>query len=182
MGKMEQVLKSEIVRLARKEIRATCVPLARDVRRLKRQVARLKKTVDALEKLRARLEEEMIREKAKLGAPPEAVRAARFSPQLIKKLRKRLGVSQGELAVLAGVSASAVAAWEQARARPRGRNREALVALRGLGKREVRRILAERMTGPEPTAKKGRRRRKKAPGSGTKRLPAAKPRPRQQQG
>jgi len=180
MGKMEQVLKSEIVRLARKEIRATCVPLARDVRRLKRQVSRLKKTVDALEKLKARLEEEVIGEKAKLEAPPQAVRAARFSPQLIKKLRKRLGVSQGELAVLARVSSSAVAAWEQARARPKGRNREALVALRGLGKREVKRILAERMAGPEPPAKKPKKPRKEARGSGTRRLPAAKPRPRQQ--
>jgi hypothetical protein len=34
MGKMEQMLKSEITRLARKQMRATCLPLARDVRRL----------------------------------------------------------------------------------------------------------------------------------------------------
>ena len=30
MGKMEQTLKSEITRLAKKQVRATCLPLARD--------------------------------------------------------------------------------------------------------------------------------------------------------
>ena len=34
MGKIETVLKSEIVRLAGKEIRSLCGPMARDVRRL----------------------------------------------------------------------------------------------------------------------------------------------------
>ena len=33
MGKMEQTLKSEITRLARKEMQATYLPLARDVPR-----------------------------------------------------------------------------------------------------------------------------------------------------
>jgi len=30
MGKMEQTLRSEITRLAKKQVRATCLPLARD--------------------------------------------------------------------------------------------------------------------------------------------------------
>ena len=67
---------------------------------------------------------------------------ARISPGLIKKLRARLGITQGDLATLVGVSTSAVGFWEYGKAKPEGRNREALVALRKLGKREVRGILA----------------------------------------
>ena len=50
MGKIETAVKSEIARLAKKEIRAVCGPLARDVRELKRTVSRLRRTVASLEK------------------------------------------------------------------------------------------------------------------------------------
>ena len=43
MGKVEQTLKSEITRLAKKQVRANCLPLTRDVRRLKRTVSALRK-------------------------------------------------------------------------------------------------------------------------------------------
>ena len=39
MGKMEQTLKAEITRLAKRQVRAMCLPLVRDVRRLKRTVS-----------------------------------------------------------------------------------------------------------------------------------------------
>jgi hypothetical protein len=38
MGKMEQTLKIEITQLAKKQMRATYLPLARDVRRLGRDL------------------------------------------------------------------------------------------------------------------------------------------------
>jgi len=44
MGKMEQAFKVEIVRLARKELRATCLQLAREVRQLRRLVSELRRT------------------------------------------------------------------------------------------------------------------------------------------
>ena len=43
MGKVEEVLKSEVIRLTKKQLRAEVAPLARDVRELKRSVSRLKK-------------------------------------------------------------------------------------------------------------------------------------------
>jgi len=142
MGKMEQTFKSEITRLARKEMRATYLPFVRDVRRLKRTVSALRKTVGVLARLGAELQAQRTAERARLAAAPEQVKAARISPLLIKKLRTRLGISQSELATLIGVSAGAVGFWEQGKARPQGRNKTALVALRQLGKREVAGILA----------------------------------------
>ena len=142
MGKMEQTLKSEITRLAKKQMRTTYLPLARDVRRLKRTVSTLQKTMAVLARLGADLQAERQAQHARLAATPEDVKAARLSPGLIKKLRARLGITQGELAALIGVSTSAVGSWEYGNAKPEGHNREALVALRKLGKREVRGILA----------------------------------------
>jgi DNA-binding transcriptional regulator YiaG len=149
---MEQTLKSEITRLAKKQVRATCLPLAREVRRLKRTVSALRKTVSVLTRLGAEWQAERQAQRANLAAAPEEVKAARISPRLIKKLRERLGVSQGELATLIGVSTNAVGFWEQGKARPQGRNREALVALRKLGKREVRGILAGKVGEAEKAA------------------------------
>jgi DNA-binding transcriptional regulator YiaG len=164
MGKMEQTLKSEITRLAKKEVRANCLPLARDVRRLKRTVSALRKTVVALSRLGTELQAERQAQRAKLAVAPEEAQTARLSPGLIKKLRARLGITQGDLATLVGVSSSAVGSWEYGNAKPEGHNREALVALRKLGKREVRGILAAKAEEARPESRgrgKGRRRKKR---------------------
>ena len=144
MGKIEQAVKMEITRLARKQIRAICDPLARDVRELKRKVSRLTKTVAALEKLGAEIEAHSMAKKAKLEVPAAEVKTARLSPRLVKKLRARLALTQAELASLVGVTGTAVTFWEQGKSRPQGRNREALIALRKLGKRDVQKLLAEK--------------------------------------
>jgi len=97
-----------------------------------------------------------------MTAAPEEVKASRISPALIRKLRARLGITQGELATLVGVSTSAVGFWEYGKAKPEGHNREALVALRKLGKREVRGILAAKAAEARPESRgrgKGRRRK-----------------------
>lgn len=163
MGKLEQTLKAEITRLARKEMRATYLPLARDVRRLKRAVSALRKTAAVLARLGTELQAERTAERARLAATPEEVKAARISALRIKKLRERLKITQRELATLVGVSTSAVGFWEYGKAKPEGHNREALVALRKLGKREVVRILAEKAQDVRREAKgraRGRKRRR----------------------
>ena len=160
MAKMEQVIKDEILRLARKEIRATCLPVARDVRQLKRTVSALRKTVAALEKQVKQLLSQRMTEASKLEAPAEQVKTARFSPGLIKSIRTRLAISQGQLATLVGVTSACVGFWEQGRSRPGARNKEALVALRKLGKREVRKVLAERAeAAAAKTAKRPKKRK-----------------------
>jgi len=161
MGKMEQTLKSEITRLAKKQLRATCLPLARDVRQLKRNVSALRKTVAVLARLGADWQAERTAERSQLAAVPEEVQTARLSPGLIKKLRARLGITQGELATLVGVSHSAVCSWEYGKARPEGHNREALVALRRLGRREVRGILAQKLESRKEVVQPRKRPRKK---------------------
>jgi len=118
--------------------------------------------LQVLARLGTELQAERQAQRAKLAVAPEEVKAARVSPLLIKKLRARLDITQGELATLVGVSTSAVGSWEYGNAKPESHNREALVALRKLGKREVREILAAKAEEARPENRgrgKGRRRK-----------------------
>jgi len=144
MGKLEVTIKSEIVRLAKREMRKTSVPLGRDVRLLKSTVSQLRKTVTALERFAAHQQKELSKREIRLEAPPEEIKNARFSPGLIQSLRKRLGITQKELAILAGVTVGAAHLWETGKFLPSGEKRGAIVALRKLRRREVRELLDQK--------------------------------------
>ncbi len=144
MGKVEATLRSEIMRLARREMRKVAVPLGRDVRSLKATVSQLRKGMSALERFAARRNRELSTEKVKLEAAPEELEKSRFSPRLIRGLRKRLGITQKELATLAGVTVGAIFQWEKGIFDPRDEKKGVLVALRKLGRREVKKILQEK--------------------------------------
>ena len=146
MGKFEGIMKSEIVRLAKREVRKISVPLGRDVRSLKSTVSQLRKTVLVLERLAAQQQRELGKRKVPLEATPEEVKKSRFSPALIRSLRKHLRISQKELAILAGVTVGAVAMWESGKFKPKDEKKGVIVALRKLGRREVRKLLEEKLS------------------------------------
>jgi DNA-binding transcriptional regulator YiaG len=79
-----------------------------------------------------------------LAASPEEVKASRFTPERIRRLRMKLGISQRELGVLVGATIGAVLSWEKGKFRPRGEKKVALVALRKVRKRDVKKMLAEK--------------------------------------
>jgi DNA-binding transcriptional regulator YiaG len=144
MGKMETIIKSEVQRLAKREILKASAPLAQDIRLLKKKVSQLQKIVLRLERSKAHRQKlSGIREKP-LDASMEEVKASRFSPRLIRSLRKQLGISQKELAVLAGVSLGTAHLWETGKFKPKDERKRVLVGLRKLGRREVRGLLEEK--------------------------------------
>jgi DNA-binding transcriptional regulator YiaG len=145
MGKMEDALRDEIRRLARKEIKDTLTKFSRDIRTLKKENRDLRRQVDALTKQQG----VAAPAPGPVELPPVSeaeMEKARFSAKLLKKLRTRLNLSQGELADLLGVSTPAVSAWEQGRARPAGENLKAIVALRKLGRREIQNLQTQATT------------------------------------
>jgi DNA-binding transcriptional regulator YiaG len=144
MGKLEGMLKLEIVRLAKRETRRIGLPLRRDLRTLKNVVSQLRKSVLGLEKWTAQQKREIGTGKIPLEATPDEVKKSRFSPRLIRSLRKRLKVTQKEMASLAGVTVGAIYQWEQGIFEPRGKKKGILVALRKLGRRAVRKLLEEK--------------------------------------
>jgi DNA-binding transcriptional regulator YiaG len=139
LGKLESTIKSEIQRLTKREIRATFVPLRREVRAMRLKLSGLSRGILSLNRMTKdlRLEET----KPRLEANPEEVKASRLTPDRIRGLRKKLGISMRELGVLTGSSLSSILSWEKGKFKPRGDKKAALVALRKLKKREVRKML-----------------------------------------
>ncbi len=158
MGRMEETLKGEIARLARKEIRPAIDPLSKEVRELKRTIAQLVKTVNVLKKAADQNALTGLVTASPDQTSGDGIKTTRISAKSIRGLRKKLGITQERLAILLNVSASAVAFWEQKRATPRGKNKAALLTLRKLGRRDVKRLLAEKVItdGKKTAAKKGR--------------------------
>ena len=157
MGKLETAMKMEIVRLTKKEIRPVVTPLQREVRALSRQVKSLLAETHRLARLTAKLDKARLEQIGELSVPESKMKGARMSATLIRKLRNALGVTQQQLAMLVGVSAAAVQSWEQGIAKPAGNNKSALVALRGLGRRDVAKLLTDK--GIEKPGRKPRTRR-----------------------
>ena len=150
MPNIATVLKAEITRLARKELREESEGLKRAIVLQRKEIATLKARLQALEKVVQRL-----------GKPPKAPRAQprariagvalesnaaeglRFRAAGMASNRKRLGLSAADFALLVGTTGQSVYAWEAGKARPRGEALQAIASLRHIGKREVQARLAE---------------------------------------
>ena len=155
MSRMAAILREEINRLARKETKQATSPL-------KRRLAALEKIVReqrvALKQL-ARQVAVAARGVARTTPAATATVArdgARLSPRLIRSLRTRLKLSQMDFARLTGVTHVAVYLWESGKTKPRGSSREAIIGLRGVGVREVRKRLAN-LDAAAPVSKERRR-------------------------
>ena len=144
MGKLEATIKSEIMRLAKRELHKVSVPWKQDVRLLKNTVSQIRKAVLPLERFAAQQQKELAKREVGLKATPEEVKKSRLSPRLIKTLRKKLGITQKELSILLGVTVGAIFQWETGKFTPKPEKKAALAALRKLRRREVKKLLEQR--------------------------------------
>lgn len=140
MPNVAAILKEEITRLARKEIREQVDPLKKMVAEQRRTAAELKRQIAKLERNQTFLQKQ---EKRRLSAAPKAETAegVRFSPKWVKADRKRLGLSAKDYGLLAGVSALTIYSWESGKSKPRAKARAGWADMRGIGKREALRRL-----------------------------------------
>jgi len=140
MANIASLLKSEISRVARKEVRGETAGLKKAVSSYRSEIAALKRRALALEAELRRLG----KAKALPAAVEEATpRAQRFSPKGLASQRKRLGLSALECGLLVGASGQSIYNWEDGKARPRAKHLQALAALRGMGKKDAAARLAE---------------------------------------
>ena len=162
MGKIESIIKSEIQRLAKREVRSTFRPLRKEVWGMKLKLSNFIKNFTILDRLAKEASKSKSTER-KLEASPEEVKASRLTPERISNLRKKLGISQRELGGLVGATIGAVLSWEKGKFKPRGDKKAALVALRKVRKRDVRKMLAEKpvKTKREEPPKRSSKRTKK---------------------
>lgn len=137
MPNIAAMLKQEIVRLARKELRSHTEGMRKALTRLRSETASMKRQVAKLEKKVLLMEEKTFQ---KLPSPRERTdsKPLRFTAKGLRSHRKRLKLSAENYARLAGVSAQSVYRWESGTMRPRKDQMAAVAALRGMSKREVK--------------------------------------------
>lgn len=139
MSNLGSVFKSEITRLARKEVRAHMEPLRKANANYRREIAELKRQVAAL----SRATKTAARTRpAPVEAASDDVPTPRFSAKGLRSLRARLGLSAADFGAIAGVSGQSIYNWETGKAVPRKSQIVALAGLRSLGKREAQARLA----------------------------------------
>ena len=141
MSNVAFALKEEIVRLARKEIRAETEGLKKGSAQFRSEVSAPKKRVASLEKTVSRLSKSAAKgQKAK--AVPNEETQVRFRAKGLIALRRRLGLSATEMGTLLGVSAQTIYNWEAEKSRPRQPQLVAFASMRGIGKRQAAAQLA----------------------------------------
>ena len=152
-----QVLKAEISRISKKEAKALSSPTRKTTIQLKKTVADLKTRLATLEKSNGLLQKQVETLIATQPAPAEAAPEGKswIFGKGIKTLRRKLGLTQGELAKLTGVSLSAVVQWEAkaGKLNLRDATKKAILTIRGIGKAEARKRLDEMTVAKKKTAK-----------------------------
>jgi DNA-binding transcriptional regulator YiaG len=141
MPNIAAVFKEEIRRLARREIKAQVGKTQKAAAQYRRDIAKLKRTLGQQEKELKLLKKQ--RQEGQPEAEEEPSEAVRFSARSVKAQRSRLGLSAADYGKLVGVSGLTIYNWEHEKARPRKAQLAALVAVRGIGKREALIKLAE---------------------------------------
>lgn len=132
------LLKSEMARLARKELKAELEPLRKAVTAHRSALAKVRREVAALEREIKRMCKRNGRSGIAERPAAESVEVdRRFSAKGLASHRKKLDFSRQQYADLVGVSAQSIYKWERGEARPRQAQLAALLQVRGLGKRQA---------------------------------------------
>jgi DNA-binding transcriptional regulator YiaG len=145
MPNIAVVLKEEIRRLARREIKAEIGSTKGAVAQFRRDIAKLKRLLQSQQRELALLKAQ---DRKRSGQPQakgeEALEGVRFSARSVKAQRTRLKLSAADYGKLVGVSGLTIYSWESGKSRPRQKQFAGLVAARGIGRREAMKRLEAR--------------------------------------
>ncbi len=142
MPNIAALLKSEISRVSRKELRGETSALKKALSTQRSDIAALKRRTQALEQQLRRLSKASAKSSpARESASPEGA-STRFSAKGLVSQRRRLGLSAAECGLLVGTSAQSIYNWEAGKVRPRARHLAAIAALRQLGRKQAATHLA----------------------------------------
>jgi len=136
MPNIASVLKDEILRLSRKEIRKqTSVP-RRASAQYRRDIAEMKRRMAELQRKVALIEKQVLKNTPFHAAEVEADHV-RFTAKGLRSQRQRLGLSAADYGKLIGVTDQTVYNWEHQIARPRKQQVAVIASFRYLGKRDA---------------------------------------------
>ena len=135
-------LQQEIRRLVQKEAKLEVAKARQVAIHYRRQNAQLRRLLRQQERA-IRLLKRQAGQLPSTASEEGPLAGVRFSAKSVRSQRERLGFSAEDYAKLVGVSPLTIRHWEDGTARPRKAQLMALVAVRGIGKREALKRLAE---------------------------------------
>jgi DNA-binding transcriptional regulator YiaG len=136
MPNIATVLKEEISRIARKEIRTETAVVKKASAQYRREIAELKRQISNLQSRVSVLEKRVLRD-AQPQVPEAEAKDVRFTAKGLSSQRKRLGLSAADYGRLVGITGHTVYSWEKGLSRPRKTQLTVLASIRQMGKREV---------------------------------------------
>jgi DNA-binding transcriptional regulator YiaG len=142
MANIATVLKLEITRLVRKELKAETESLKKANSRYRSEIAELKRRIVSLEQQLKAVERQNRKQSPVAGDAPEVENNVRFRADGLKKHRERLGLSAPALASILGVSPQTIYNWESGTSKPSKDQIVKIAILRKMGKREVQERMA----------------------------------------
>ena len=141
MPNIASLFKSEIARVARKEVRGETLGLKKAASTCRAEIAALKRRVQALEQ-ELRLLNKATAKVAPVVAKGVSDQKLRFSARGLASQRQRLALSADACGLLLGASGQSIYNWEAGKVRPRAEHLPAIATLRTMGKREAAARLA----------------------------------------
>ncbi len=156
MPNIQQLMNEEIRRLARKELKAGLDELKTQLATVRKAIVEQNRRIKVLEKL------VQVPAKPTRPAPAESEpgKTFRITPERIKKLREKLSLSQAQFAALLGVNLHSVNHWENGKTSPRESQKRRIAEVRDMGKRELKKALAEKNITLKPEKSVSQPRRK----------------------
>lgn len=138
MANIAVLLKQEISRLVRKELKTETESLKKANTRYRAEIAELKRRIAGLEQRLKSAELQSRRQApAATAATPELGGKVRFRADGLKSHRERLGLSAPVFASILEVSPQTIYNWEAGTSRPSRDQVVKIAILRRMGKREV---------------------------------------------
>lgn len=146
MSNIAALLKQEITRLVRKELKAETESLKKASSRYRAEIAELKRRITGLEQQLKAVGRQDRKQASSVTPINEPAGMVRFRADGLKKHRARLGLSAPALASILGVSPQTIYNWEAGTSRPSKDQVVKIAILRKMGKREVQERLAQMRT------------------------------------
>jgi DNA-binding transcriptional regulator YiaG len=146
MPNIASILKSEIQRLAKKEVKAATAPLHKTIITLRKELSALKKCQKA-NAMSAKVSTKSLNVASKESA--DEVKGPRVRPtgKTIATLRQKFGMTQSDFGKLLDVSNATILKWEKTEGalNMRTASRQAFITIQKLGAKAARAILAEQL-------------------------------------
>ncbi len=136
MPNIAMVLKEEVSRLARKEVRRQTQALRKASGQYRKDIAEMKRRVSELQRTVNPLQKQVLKNTPSPAAAAESS-SVRFTAKGLRSQRQRLGLSAADYGKLVGVTGQTIYSWEHEIARPRKGQLPRIASLRYLGKREA---------------------------------------------